>query len=43
MSAGLDSSSVVELVSAVAQQSSNPTAMSRLVGHPVAGELLFRP
>jgi hypothetical protein len=35
MSAGLDSSGVVELVSAVAQQSFNPTAMSRLVGHPV--------
>jgi len=35
MSAGLDSSGVVELVSAVAHQSFNPTAMSRLVGHPV--------
>jgi hypothetical protein len=35
MSAGLDSSGVVELASAVAQQSFNPTAMSRLVGHPV--------
>ena len=35
MSAGLDSSNALELVSAVAQQSFNPTAMSRLVGHPV--------
>jgi hypothetical protein len=35
MSAGLDSSNAVELVSAVAQQSFNPTAMSRLEGHPV--------
>jgi hypothetical protein len=35
MSAGLDSSNAVELVSAVAQRSFNPTAMSRLVGHPV--------
>jgi hypothetical protein len=35
MSAGLDSSNAVELVSAVAQHFFNPTAMSRLVGHPV--------
>jgi hypothetical protein len=35
MSAGLDSSNAVELVSAVAQQSFNPTAMSRLEGRPV--------
>jgi hypothetical protein len=35
MSAGLDSSNSVELVSAVAQQSFNPTAMSRLQGRPV--------
>jgi hypothetical protein len=35
MSAGLDSSNAVELVSAVAQQSFNPTAMRRLEGRPV--------
>jgi len=35
MSAGLDSSNAVELVFAVAQQSFNPTAMSRLEGCPV--------
>ena len=35
MSAGLDSSNAVELVSAVAPQSFNPTAMSRLEGRPV--------
>jgi hypothetical protein len=35
MSAGLDSSNAVELVSGVAQQSFNPTAMSRLEGRPV--------
>lgn len=33
--AGLDSSNAVELVSAAAQQSFNPTAMSRLEGRPV--------
>jgi hypothetical protein len=35
MRAGLDSSNAVELVSARAQQSFNPTAMSRLEGRPV--------
>jgi hypothetical protein len=35
MSAGLDSSNAVELVSAAAQPSFNPTAMSRLEGRPV--------
>jgi hypothetical protein len=32
---GLDSSNAVELLSGVAQQSFNPTAMSRLEGRPV--------
>jgi hypothetical protein len=35
MSAGLGSSNAVKLLSAVAQQSFNPTAMSRLEGRPV--------
>jgi hypothetical protein len=46
MSVGLDSSHAVELVSAVAQQSFNPTAMSRLEGSPVVRspeQLRFHP